>query len=156
MPTGEAKKLEDAAQEGDVTADIDTPIGEICCVCQKSGVMMRCGACKSGKYCSKRCQRQHYPHHVEFCSAISELEKLELNKLYKDYSIREEQIDSKTRSKFVKLVGEKPMLKCHLDGSDFDVLWDTGSMVSLVDKNWVKRHFPETSGASTAYSCGEY
>ena len=116
---------------------------EICCVCQKSGVMLRCGVCKSGKYCSKQCQKKHYPDHSKFCSAISQLKTLELQKLYNDSSVREEQMDVKTRRKFIKLIGEKPMLKCKLDGIDFNVLWDTGSMVSLVDTNWVKCNFPQ-------------
>lgn len=43
----------------------------------------------------------------------------------------------------MKLVGEKPMLKCFLGGKNSEMLWDTGSMVSLVDRRWVKRNFPE-------------
>ena len=105
--------------------------------------MFKCGVCKSGIYCSKQCQKKHYPDHSKFCSAISQLEKLKLKKLHKDYSVREEQMDVKTKKKFIKLIGEKPMLKCKLDGVNFNVLWDTGSMVSLVDANWVKCNFPE-------------
>ena len=34
------------------------------------------------------------------------------------------------------------MVKCNLDGKQFDMLWDTGSMICLVDLKWVKTHFP--------------
>ena len=66
-----------------------------------------------------------------------------MNKIYQNFSAREDQIDAKTRSKIVKLVGEKPLLKCKLDGVDYDVLWDTGSMISLVDLEWVNYNFPD-------------
>ena len=123
------------------TPKIDVQV-QVCCVCSKSGVM-RCGKCKCAIYCSKLCQKKHFPYHTQYCTAISDLEKLELKKLYKDHTVREEQIDSKTRTKLLKLIGEKPMLKCTLDGMDAKVLWDTGSMISLVDTNWVKMHFPD-------------
>ena len=103
---------------------------------------MACGKCKSGKYCSKLCQKKHFPDHSKYCSAISDLEKLELHKLYRDSSVREEQVDGKTQTKLLNLIGEKPLLKCKLDGKDAEVLWDTGSMVSLVDTEWIKKHFP--------------
>ena len=35
------------------------------------------------------------------------------------------------------------MLNCYLDNKTFRVLWDTGSMVSVVDKKCVSQNFPE-------------
>lgn len=110
----EEKKLVIAVHEGDETATINTPIDnnvEVCCVCSKSGVMV-CAVCKSAKYCSKHCQKRHFPYHSKYCSAISDLKEFELKKLYRGHSIREEQMDGKTRTKIVKLIGEKPMLQC--------------------------------------------
>ena len=60
-----------------------------------------------------------------------------------DHTVREEQIDSKTRRNLIRLIGEKAMLKCRLDGKDAEVLWDTGSMISLVDTKWVGKHVPD-------------
>ena len=37
------------------------------------------------------------------------------------------------------------MLKCFLDGLGFDVLWDTGSMVSMVCRGWLAKYFPDKS-----------
>ena len=45
--------------------------------------------------------------------------------------------------KLVKLVGEKPILRCLLDGKSVDMLWDTGSMITLVSRKWAKENFPE-------------
>ena len=70
------------------------------------------------------------------------LEKVETEKLYRGFSVRQKQMDFKTSKKIVNLVGEKPMLKCSLGDKDFEVLWDTGSMISLVDRKWVKDNFP--------------
>ena len=34
----------------------------------------RCGACKTSRYCSKKCQAAHWPQHKVICMAIQELE----------------------------------------------------------------------------------
>ena len=105
--------------------------------------MKRCGRCKATSYCSKDCQKIHSQYHAVYCSSIKELEKLEKSKLYGDKSVRQSQLDSRREAKMIKLVGERPMVKCNLDGKDFEVLWDTGSMVSLVSRSWVQDNFPE-------------
>ena len=113
----------------------------ICVVCGSDVMVKRCGHCKSTKYCSKKCQKEHFLEHTKYCSAITSLEKLELEKLYKNYSVREGQMDVKSKNKFLKLVGNKPLLHCQLDGVKSTVLWDTGSMISLVDSKWVNQYF---------------
>ena len=105
--------------------------------------MKRCSQCKSTHYCSKRCQKDHRSHHGVYCSAIESLEKFEKDKLYHGYSVRQCQVDFRTKNKLIKLVGEKPVLSCVLGGKKVEVLWDTGSMVCLVDRNWVAQNFPE-------------
>ena len=50
--------------------------------------------------------------------------------------------DEKLRRKIMKLVGDKPMLDCLLEDREFQMLWDTGSMISMVDRWWVRKHFP--------------
>jgi hypothetical protein len=60
------------------------------------------------------------------------LEKLELAKLNKNISVCENQLDVKSKKRIVNLVGQKPMLNCLLNSENFRVLWDTGSMVSVV------------------------
>ena len=141
-----SKKRVNAVPEGEGAAKNNkTPEShfDVCCVCSKSGVMMRCGRCKGTKYCSKECQKIHLPHHKVYCSVIADLEEFELKKLYQGQDVRSEQVDGRTRSKILKLIGEKPILRCTLDGRDTEVLWDTGSMVSMVDSGGVKQNFPE-------------
>ena len=74
---------------------------------------------------------------------IVELERIEKEKFYRNKTVRQNQINSKLRLKMLKLIGNKPKVRCRLDGMCTKMLWDTGSMVSLVDKAWVNQHFPE-------------
>ena len=100
---------------------------------------MKCG---SGCYCSVTCKNAHAPKHLQLCSAIRELEAIEFRK--QDFSVREvNQVEVKNQ--LVKLVGEKPVLRCQLDGVDCEALWDTGSMISMVDASWFNEQFPEES-----------
>ena len=96
-------------------------------ICYKK--VVRCKLCKSGCYCSKVCRRNHKSEHAELCDMIQQLEALELQK--RVFTVRETgQVKSKNR--LVRLVGEKPLLQCKLNGVDCSALWDTGSMVSTV------------------------
>ena len=65
-------------------------------------------------YCSKDCQKAHLDHHSEYCSMIVDLKIIETEKLYRNHSVRQVQVDDKLKSKLVKLVGDKPMLHCAL------------------------------------------
>ena len=104
--------------------------------------MKRCSRCKSTIYCSKICQKSHFMQHDSWCMTIESLKRVEMAKRYQEKTVRQCQIDAKTQSKMVRLVGRRPMIKCHLDGTEFDMLWDTGSMICLVDRKWVDKHFP--------------
>ena len=115
---------------------------EACCVCGSTTEVKRCGKCKLVSYCSKTCQKSHIEHHSKYCGAIADLLKLEIENMYKNHTVRQEQIDVKLKKRMVKLVGKKPMLKCRIDGKVVELLWDTGSMVSIVGRKWVKRNFP--------------
>ena len=116
---------------------------DVCCVCGTDEEVKRCGKCKLTRYCSKGCQKEHHDHHEKWCSVIADLTKVEMEKLYGKLTVRQEQIDDKTRTKMLKLVGDKPMLKCFLDGKGCQALWDTGSMISMIDREWLKENFPE-------------
>ena len=141
-----SKKLTNPDHEGDRSADPSlTPSGETCCVCGSSENVRRCGGCKVARYCSKFCQISHREYHEQYCCHIPELLKIETEKVVAHcakQSVRQMQFDMPTRRKMVKLVGEKPMLQCFYGGKLVDVLWDTGSMVSMVDRKWLSQNFP--------------
>ena len=83
------------------------------------------------------------PHHTAYCSAINQLEEFEKERRYGSVSVRQMQLDFKKRLKIAKLVGQKPMLQCRLGGKEVNALWDTGSMISLIDRFWLKENLPE-------------
>ena len=134
--------------------NLETPSteNEKCCVCNSTKNVKRCGGCKATAYCSSKCQKEHRSYHAVYCKAIHDLHELEKNKLYQGFSVRQQQLDIKTRAKLVKLVGEKPVVKCFLDGKVVFMLWDTGSMVSLVGRKWLRKHFPHKK----IYSVSEF
>ena len=113
-----------------------------CCVCASTENIRVCGGCKATMYCSRKCQISHRDYHAPWCAAITSLEKLELDKIYGKKKVQQNMGDEKLRRKIMKLVGNKPMLDCLLGGQEFQMLWDTGSMISLVDRWWVRKHFP--------------
>ncbi len=113
-----------------------------CAVCGSTEKLQRCSHCKSTLYCSKKCQKDHHPHHSKFCPWVVDLQKLETEKVYRGFSVRQETLDFKTKKKIVKLVGEKPLLRCFLGGKRFKTLWDTGSQVCLADMDWMEEYFP--------------
>ena len=53
---------------------------------------------------------------------IVDVKKIETEKVFKDLSVRQVQVDDKVRRKLVKLIGDKPMLHCRLNGRDVTVL----------------------------------
>jgi hypothetical protein len=54
-----------------VLADVKQPEDlqrKQCCGCQKYALEIKlCTACKQARYCSKECQREHWPAHKEEC-----------------------------------------------------------------------------------------
>ena len=146
-------KLEDADVDGDISAEEEeTTPGDVCCVCGSTEEVRRCGKCKLVSYCSKVCQVSHLAHHKKYCGVIADVQKLETDKLYRDFTVSKRRLDGKALKKLVKLVGEKPLLTCLLDDKLCEVLWDTGSMVSLVGRKWLQREHP----GKKVYSVSEF
>ena len=49
-------------------------------------------------------------------------------------------LTAKQQGKLTKLIGEKCIVVCCLDGTETKALWDTGSQVSLVHQGWVEKN----------------
>ena len=52
-------------------------------------------------------------------------------------------MDVQSKRKLMRLVGNKPIAKCVLGNKSLRYCGIPGSMISLVDKNWVAEHFPD-------------
>ena len=72
------------------------------------------------------------------------LEQIEWEKKKKALvcGIDSEKLPLKLKRKLVKLVGERPTLKFLLNNKNIEGLWDTGAMVSLLNKLFVLENFP--------------
>ena len=81
---------------------------------------------------------------------IADLKKIETEEWFRDFTVREKQIDDKTRKCLLNLVGNKPMVKCKFNGKKFEVLWDTGSMVTFVGHHWLRENFPDVNNSSVS------
>ena len=44
--------------------------------------------------------------------------------------------------KLIRLVGERPLVNICLNGKVVDGLWDTGSMISLISRDFLEEQFP--------------
>ena len=121
-----------------------------CCVCGATDSVQRCSRCKMTLYCSKKCQKAHHEYHKDYCEMIVDLKKIQTEKWFRNFTVREKQVDDKTRKRLLKLVGNKPLVTCYFNGKKFDVLWDTGSMVTLVGRRWLRENFPDLQIFSVA------
>ena len=97
-----------------------------------------------------------HENHQKYCAAICMLEEIEWEKKKKALvcGVDTEKLPLKLKKKLVKLVGERPILKCLLNGEKVEGLWDTGAMVSLLNKMFVDEHFPDAKIETVAEFLG--
>ena len=98
-----------------------------------------------------------HEHHRDFCGAICMLEQIEWEKKKKSLvcGVDSEKLPLKLKRKLVKLVGDRPTLKFLLNNKKIEGLWDTGAMVSLLNKLFLLEHFPDAKIESVAEFLGE-
>ena len=108
------------------------------CCCGKKASSLRCTQCKARCYCSKTCQRKDWKSHKKLCTVIH---KLSVEKMEQTSYLSH--LTPSQHKKLVKLVGDRCEVKCMLNGVEATGLWDTGAMVSVVSKDWLRRMFPE-------------
>ena len=138
----EDENIENDKNENDEVTENDKKL--ICCVCGEEENVKRCGGCKAAHYCSKDCQNSHWEYHSLYCQAIVDLEHLERCKLYGTKTVRQPSgLTGRTKRRMVDLVGEKPKIQCWFDDEKAEMLWDTGSQVTLVDRPWLNERYPQ-------------
>ena len=108
--------------------------------------MIACAKCKCGKYCSVKC-RDLDGIHAMWCPWITQLEEIETEKRMRTEinMIDTEKLPLPLKKKLVKLVGEKPLVTVNLNGKEVKGLWDTGAMVSLMNRDYLEENFREAT-----------
>ena len=101
----------------------------------------QCVKCNSVIYCGKECQRQHWNNHKAICNAISTLKKKEAENCERACSFPSH-LSPKKESKLASIIGKQCLVKAQLNGIEAQILWDTGSQVSLVSSKWLKLFHP--------------
>ena len=88
---------------------------------------------------------ERHDGHQKYCAAICMLEEIEWEKKKKALicGVDTEKLPLNLKKKLVKLVGKRPTLNCLLNGINVVGLWDTGAMVSLLNSEFVREHFPD-------------
>ena len=113
--------------------------------CLKDSVnILTCSLCDSGCYCSTECRDGHvqtYDHRI-LCASIQHLEKVKMEKRLSALPLREK-TQVRLKRRLVSLMGEKPIVNCKLNNKNIEALWDTGAMVSMVDRKWLEKNNPE-------------
>ena len=122
---------------------LETP-EPVCKNCSKSSAdMIRCSKCRCGEFCSMECLSKH-ENHGKYCAVICSLEKLQAAKQRKsDINVQDfEKLPLKMKLKLIRMVGERPLVDVLLNGDAVEGLWDTGSMISLMNRQFLEEQFP--------------
>ena len=115
-----------------------------------------CDKCKCGRYCSAQCLNNH-DSHAEYCEMICSVERIENEKRMRSeiFVNNDDRLPYKTKLKLIRLVGERPLVKIRLNGVEVKGLWDTGAMISLINKIFLAKHFPDAKIESIGDFTGE-
>ena len=132
----ESKKLDKVAPEGQSATNNKTPKNLFCTNCKKENNSKQTISCE-------KCMFEDLSNR-NYCAAICALEEIEFKKRKKkDISISDpEKLPLKLKLKLIRLVGERPLVNICLNGKVVDGLWDTGSMISLISRDFLEEHFP--------------
>ena len=147
----ETGKLQGATEEGrPLASEVETSHHKQCNNChlsEQGNSFMLCKNCKTVRYCSKKCQKAQWNEHKIICSAISELSKRLFTEEKglgdsNDANVFASHVSPKKHAKISKLVGKKCIVKCCLNETKLEALWDTGSQVSVISSTVVNKYFP--------------
>ena len=86
-------------------------------------------------------QIKQYQEHRKYFAVTSELDSREKHKLEQFTITDSEVLPNKYCSRLVKLIGEKPITEGYIN-KIYKGLWDMDSMVSVINKHWLKSNFP--------------
>ncbi len=118
----------------------------ICYNCNKVSAKTafeHCKQCKCTHYCSKQCQKQHWPDHKPICEAIHQLELHHIKVNNINNGIHDTRFSPAEKSAAVKLVGKRCLINCSMNDTKTKCLYDTGSQICLSSENWLYANIPE-------------
>lgn len=86
-----------------------------------------------------------WKQHKQICIAINQIET---RQVIKDPRVNSSEayvthLTPKQHQRLARLVGDKCIVRCKLNSKEENVLWDTGSQVSIVSERWWKSMLPE-------------
>ena len=108
---------------------------------RKGATLFNCAQCESVVYCSKKCQKERWADHKKLCEAISFLERQGRQKLA-NIGTFVSHIDPQKHDKLIKLVGNRCLLDCRIDGQKTQPLFDSGAQVSILPRWWLSQYEP--------------
>ena len=131
-----------------------------CLVCESEvfeSEIVRCRQCSSGCYCSRTCATNHGSEHEALCGMIQSLEEIEIAKVYEELKVMEAAVrgGGKAREEIVRLVGDRPLVQVCLGGIPVKGLWDTGSQISMINKQFLDDFLPDLKLHSVQDFLGE-
>ena len=134
----------------------DKEIKECKSCCKVVDELVSCPKCRCRSHCSTDCLEGDGSHPL-WCSWICRLERLETQKRMKHEinMVDAEKLPRNLKLKLVKLVGERPLVNIHLNKKKIQALWDTGAMISLVNKSFLNENFPDVEIHSIKDFIGE-
>ena len=109
----------------------------------------KCNQCKTVVYCSKSCQKRDWHEHGPLCNAIGmmEQEQASMNEIKIgdsfDSRLQPSHLSDKNYQKIVRLIGEKCLISCFIQGTKIQALFDTGAQVSIISKSILNDKFPK-------------
>ena len=148
-------KLEHVAPEGEAATGKKEPPKCMMC-CKETENVEACPKCQCGIYCSKEC-RELDGVHAMWCYWICRLSAHENEKKMRTEinMVDSNKLPYKMKRRLVKLVGDRPLVNIFLNGKKVKGLWDTGAMVSLLNRAYLQKNHPEVAIHSIAEFLGQ-
>ena len=128
------------------TTATHTPKDQLCVHCTEAKARKICRDCHSARYCSGNCQKGHWRQHRNICKNIKAVQDCLDQQKTQNVNLKELRgtvHELKVKSKLLKLVGDRCLVKVAVGGKICEFLYDTGAQVSLCHKSWLDLEFPE-------------
>ena len=124
--------------------------------CKAKAELKACQKCQCGSYCSTECMELDGVHAM-WCPWICRLTEHENQKKMKAEinMVDTNKLPYKMKLQLVKLVGERPLVSIFLNGKKVKGLWDTGAMVSLINRAYLQRNHPDVAIHSISEFMGQ-